>query len=56
MGYRILFVAATSAEADAVNRIRRIYDMKDLSRIDNLSVETLVTGIGGEATASTLME
>ena len=54
MGYTILFVAATPSEAESVNKIRRINDMKGFNRIENLSLEVLVAGIGGVATAWSL--
>jgi futalosine hydrolase len=54
MGYKILLVAATPAEAESANKIIRINDMKGFRRFGDLSIEVLIAGIGSVSTAWSL--
>jgi futalosine hydrolase len=53
---KILFVAATSAEAETLSKINGIVDLKDFYRFGDFAIEVLITGIGGMSTAWSLKQ
>jgi futalosine hydrolase len=51
MSFKILYVSATSSEADILKKIRDIKSVHGGYRIGNLEISILVTGIGSISTA-----
>jgi futalosine hydrolase len=56
MSHKILFVAATSAEADTLKRIEGITPFDDFYKFSKTEVRLLVTGVGSSATAWSLKQ
>lgn len=51
MGYKILFVAATPAEAVVVSKIKGLVPQNGFYTFGDFTIEVLVTGVGGISTA-----
>jgi len=51
MSFKILYVTATSSEAEALKRIKGIISVNGVYRIGKLEITLLVTGVGSVSTA-----
>jgi futalosine hydrolase len=56
MSFKILYVTATSSEADALRKIKDIITVPDGFRFGNFEISLLVTGVGSIATAWALKQ
>ena len=51
MGYKILFVTATPAEAVVISKIKGMVPQNGFYTFGDFTVEVLITGVGGISTA-----